>query len=116
MTGKELIEQIKAQRTADHCCIKSWGEDHKLVDFELIDSFIARTRENDTFTGFELLDLEQMWQALTNLDPDNLTRLKTEKGEMIVWLWRDNCGKEIRNAYPFSAEGIMTIMNDELFA
>jgi hypothetical protein len=116
MTGNEVVVQVQGQRSAGHCCIKSWGKDHKLIDFELIDRFIARTKADDAFDGFELLDLEQMWRVLTELDPDSLMRVQTEGGEMIEWVWHDRNGREVRNRYPFSAEGIMTIMNDELFA
>ena len=116
MTGNEVVAQVQGQRSTFHCCIKSWGKDHKLVDFELIDRFIDRAKEDDTFDGFELLDLEQMWHVLTELDPDNLQRVQTKDGEMIEWVWRDRAGREVRTRYPFSADGIMTIMNDELFA
>lgn len=110
------MEQIKAQRSPKHCCIKFWGKDLKLVDFELIDQFVASVKPDDIYAGFTLLDLEQMWQVLTNLDPDNLTRVITPRGEVIEWLWTDKNGKETKTTYPFSAGGIMTIMNDEFFA
>ncbi len=116
MTGNEVVAQVQGQRSTAHCCIKSWGKDRKLVDFELIDQFIARAKGEDAFDGFELLDLEQMWRVLTELDPDNLQRVQTRDGEIIEWVWRDRDGREARNRYPFSAEGIMSIMNDELFA
>ena len=116
MTGNEVAERIRAQRTTAHCCVKSWGADHKLVDFELIEPFMKKLRGEDAFEGFELLDLEQLWEALAELDPDKLTREKTAAGEAISWVWTDQSGKEIKTTFPFSPEGIMTIMNDEFFS
>lgn len=116
MTGREIVEQIKAQRSADHCCVKSWRNDHKFVDFEFVDRFIEQVKTADTFEGFELLSLDQMWEALTSLDPDNLLRVRRGNNELIEWVWTDKDGRQMKNTYPFSPEGIMTIMNDELFA
>lgn len=115
MTRNEAIERIRSERSAGHCCVKSWRDNHKIVDFELIDKYLEQGGV-DTIEGYELLDLEQLWEALTALDPDNLKRVSTAEGEVIEWLWTDRNGMERKNAYPFSPEGIMTIMNDEFFA
>ena len=116
MTRNEAIERIKAERRAGHCCVKSWRDEHKIVDFELIDNFMAQGGDENTIEEFELLDLEQLWGALTALDPDNLSRVATAAGEVIDWSWTDKDGSVKKNSFPFSPEGIMTIMNDEFFA
>ncbi|KAF0216287.1 MAG: hypothetical protein FD174_3741 [Geobacteraceae bacterium] len=116
MTGNEVMRQIEAQRNANHCCIKWWREEKDFVDFELIDRFIEQVKPDDIVDGFALLDLEQMWKVLTNLDPDKLMRVKKGDGEVIEWVWSDRDGKEKTSIYPFTPEGIMTILNDEFFA
>ncbi len=116
MTRKEAIERIRSERRAGHCCVKLWQDNHRIVDFELIDKYVDDSEADDTIEGFELLDLEQMWEALTALDPDNLNRVGTVGGEVIEWWWTDRNGAEKKNSYPFSPEGILTIMNDEFFA
>jgi hypothetical protein len=116
MTRREIADRIATQRRVEHCFIKSWGPGHRFVDFDLIDRFLDRAGPDETFEGFELLDIEQMWQVLIDLDPDKLVRVKGEEGEMIEWVWSESDGKEKKNIYPFSPEGIMTIVDDEFFA
>lgn len=116
MTRSEAIEQITVQRRAAHCFIKSWGAGHTFIDFDLIDRFIIKHDDKSVIEGFELLDIEQIWQALIELDPDKLVRVKGPEGEVIEWFWRDSDGREKKNVYPFTPEGIMTIIDDEFFA
>lgn len=115
MPKSEVIAQIAVQRRAEHCFVKSWGVGHKFVDFDLIDRFIQKPGQEDAIEGFELLDIEQMWQILIDLDPDKLLRVKTGEGEVIEWDWVDSSGVEKKTFYPFSPEGIMTIIDDEFF-
>jgi hypothetical protein len=116
MKVSDVAEQIRVQRSGEHCCIKSWVDDHRIVDFNSIEQFLEQAKADDMVEGFELLTLEQMWEALIALDPDNLVRVATPAGETIRWLWTDKNGKEIEQTFPFSPEGIMTIMNDEFFS
>lgn len=116
MTGSEVLEQMRAQRNANHCCIKWWRKEKDFVDFELIDSFVKQVKPDDIIDGFKLLDLEQMWEALLDLDPDKLVRVKKGDQELIEWVWHDKAGMEQTSIYPFTPQGIITILNDEFFA
>ncbi len=116
MNRNEVIEQITTQRTEEHCFIKSWGTGHKFADFDLIDRFIRKEGESGQIEGFELLGLEQMWQILIDLDPDKLTRVTRDDGEVIEWLWDTRDGSQKKRVFPFSPEGIMTIIDEEFFA
>lgn len=116
MTRKEIVEKIAQQRSIEHCFIRSWKAGHTFIDFDLIDRFLRKFGQNETLEGFELLDIEQMWQTLIDLDPDKLLRVKSGEGEVIEWLWRDGDGREKKILYPFSPEGIMTIIDDDFFA
>lgn len=116
LTRCEVIEQIDMKRRGEHCFVRTWEAGHTFVDIDLIDRFIARGWKSGALDGFELLDLEQAWQTLIALDPDRLSRVKSPKGETIEWVWKDSQGKEHKTLYPFTPEGIMTIIDDELFA
>lgn len=116
LTRREVIEQISAQRQATQFFIKSWETGQTYVDFDLIERFISRQGQERPIEGFELLDMEQMWQALIELDPDRLQRVKRGEGEVIKWLWQDKSGAEKKTVYPFTPTGIMTIIDDEFFA
>lgn len=116
MTRRELIEKITAQRRAEDCFIKSWRSGYSFIDYELIDRFIDKLDDTSAIEGFALLDIEQIWQVLIELDPDKLVRVNGPEGEVIEWLWQDSAGREKKNVYPFTPEGIMTIIDDEFFA
>lgn len=116
LTIGEVIEQIQIQRKPEQCFIKTWETGHTFTDIDLIDRFIAKGRQDKALEGFELLDMEQTWQELINLDPDNLNRIKGSSGEVIEWIWTSGDGIEKKTVYPFTPEGIMTIIDDEFFA
>jgi hypothetical protein len=116
LTRNEVIEQITSTRKPGDFFIKTWETGHTFVDYDLIDRFMARRGQGGPIEGFELLDMEQMWQALIDLDPDKLTRVRTAEGEIIEWLWPGGDGTEKKTVYSFDPEGIMTIIDDEFFA
>jgi hypothetical protein len=115
LTRSEVIQQIKSERSAQQFFIKSWESGKTFIDFDLIDRFIDKCGQGRAIEGFELLDMEQMWQALIELDPDKLQRVKIGGSEVIEWLWQDQAGKEKKTVYPFTPAGIMTIIDDEFF-
>ena len=116
MTRNEVIDQIAAQQSSEHCFIKSWENGHTFVDFDLIERFISKRGDHGAIEGFELLDMEQMWQSLIDLDPDKLIRVKSGGSEVIEWDWQDSNGSKKMTVYPFTPEGIMTIIDDDFFA
>lgn len=115
LTRSEVIEQIALKRRNDQFFIKSWEIGHSFVDIDLIDRFINSPAKGKLIDGFELLDIEQMWQTLIELDPDKLVRVKSGETEIIEWTWKDGQGREQKTVYPFTPEGIMTIIDDEFF-
>lgn len=116
MTKSEVISQIGANRRVKDYFIKFYGTSHKLVDIDLIDNFVKTRDLSGEIDEYELLDLEQMWLALIDLDPDRLTRSGKGADEVIEWIWKDGNGTEKKTLFPFTPEGIMKIINDELFA
>lgn len=116
LTRSEVIDQIALRRRQDQFFIKTWESGHSFVDIDLIERFINKQGPVGAFEGFELLDMEQIWQTLIDLDPDKLTRVKSIGGEIIEWTWTDSHGVEKKTVYPFTPDGIMKIIDDELFA
>ena len=116
LTRSEVIDQIIMKRTAGQYFIKVWEKGYTFVDIDLIERYINKTGQEGPIEGFELLNIEQMWQTLIDLDPDKLTRIKNFDGEVIEWTWKDSHRKERKTIYPFTPEGIMTIIDDEFFA
>jgi hypothetical protein len=100
----------------NHYFIKLFKTGHKLVDFDLIDEFISKRGQSGEIDEFELLDMEQMWQTLIDLDPDTLTRSGSGENETIEWHWTNSQGGEKKAIYPFTPDGIMNIVNDDFFA
>lgn len=116
MTRSEVVDQIAAELQEAHCFIRLWEAGQKFIDIDLIERFLCKRGEDREIEGFELLDLEQMWQILIELDPDMLTRVRCGSGEIIEWVWKDSTGLEKKTVYPFNPEGIKTIIDDEFFA
>lgn len=116
LTRSEVIDQIILKRTSGQYFIKAWEKGHTFVDIDLIERYLDKPGHEGPIEGFELLDMEQMWQTLIDLDPDKLVRVKRLSGEVIEWTWKDSHGNERKTFYPFTPEGIMTIIDDEFFA
>jgi hypothetical protein len=116
LTRSEVIDQLAIERKQGDHFIKTWQAGHSFIDIDLIDRFVATTGRGEALEGFELLDMEKMWQTLIDLDPDKLARVKVSGGEIIEWTWVDNHGIEKKTVYPFTPEGIMKIIDDEFFA
>lgn len=109
MNGRELREQVRAQKADRHCFIRWSRKENDFADFELLDDFFDNLTDEQEFESFELLDMEQMWQTLQNVDPDHLHREKRNKGEVVVWD-REEKGTQV---CPFIADSLMTIFNVE---
>ena len=75
----------------------------------------ARAAVGGEVAGFELLDLEEMWRILCELDPDPLSRVNDGGREVIRWVWKDRGGKEHLTTFPFTPEGVMELMESEFF-
>lgn len=116
MTGKEVLEKIAATEREGKPFIKWWSSENDVVDFDLIDRFFAKVRDDEQIDDFKLLDMDEMWDALLALDPDNLVRVKKDGEELIQWVWQDSAGAERTNTYPFSPHGLITLFDEELFS
>lgn len=109
MTGAEILKRIDAEKTADHCIIKSWRKEEDFIDFELIERFESDVKKEAEFEGFELIDLEQMWTHVLNLSGERLDR--REKDGVKVVAWKREGGKE--HILPYTAKTMLEILDME---
>jgi len=111
MDNIEIRSAIDQRRTEATRFIRWWRKENDFVDFELLNSFLDRLGSGVDFAGFELLDTEQMWQALMNACPGCACRENRGRGAVIVW----HPGGDKRDAVelPYSDESIMTIFDAE---
>lgn len=116
MTGREAAAQVQARRKAGDCFVKWWRTADDLVDFELIDPFLAKVANGQEVDGFDLLDLEGMWRVFTDLNPDQVTREVRKGEEVILWKWRDSTGREKVSSYPFTPAGLKALIDNDFFA
>ena len=94
MTGKEIVEQIKAQRKENHAFIKWWRKEEDWIDYDLIDRFVATAREDEVIDGFELVGIDNLWEQLQRLCPGRVTKDKKDGQDIVVWEKTDGKKKE----------------------
>lgn len=112
MEDRNILADVESQRLPRHNFIKWWQREHDYLNFDLLDRFEERLRQNggiNLLEGFELLDTEQMWEELHRRFPDRVAREKRTKGEFLVWR---RPGKDIRECL-FTPENIMTVFDVE---
>jgi len=113
MRSNEIVREIGEQPGSDHEFIRWWREENDFADYELVDSFVENSQTDLEIGGYELLDIEQMWQVLLNWIPKGLARVSTRKGEVIEWTKVGKDGKKHTYICPFSAETVMMIFDEE---
>lgn len=112
MESRDVMDQVRNRRTADHRFIKWWRREHDFLNFDLIDRFEERLPQETGIKwleGFDLLNTEQMWSELQKRVPERVRREKRRSGEVIVW----DRGEEGEQVCPFTAENVMVVFNVE---
>jgi len=83
------------------------------VDIELIDAFYDTVKAGDQFDGFELLDMEQLWEIVKRLCADRVTRSVQEGNEVITWQRLDTTGAKRSIRCSFAPEFLIQIFDVE---
>ncbi|MBN2646121.1 MAG: hypothetical protein JXR59_11695 [Desulfuromonadaceae bacterium] len=109
MKGETLVSAITAQRQPEHAFI-CWQQDAGPKQYELLDYFINRRAQQEEVTSFELLDMEQMWQALLALGEPGFSRAVRKDVEVIDWQVAHQQGR-VRSCC-FRAEGLMAVYDE----
>ncbi|MCP3176087.1 hypothetical protein MJO47_03135 [Desulfuromonas sp. KJ2020] len=114
MTGLELAKKLEEHSDNRYIFIRWWGEDAGQDEYETLDAFIENASAEQQIAGYELLDLEGMWDTLNRLHPDQVTREKRLNGEFIVWAHDSGAGEMVIEDCPYTPEALMTIFKLEL--
>lgn len=112
MTGDEIRTAITLQQDADTRFIKWWRMENDFVDYELLDSFLERLDAGQKFSGFELLDLDQMYQILQRWPEIRVSLEHRTHGDFICWHPR---GQEQGSLVelPYTAASLMHVFDSE---
>jgi len=113
MTGQDLISRVRQESKTDAKFIRWWRKENDFADYQLLSDFEQGVLPGVEYGGFELLTLEQMWQALQSFCPDKVSRKIVDEHEMIVWNHTTSDGEENRYVCPLTAKTIMDIFNVE---
>lgn len=109
MTGKEVLAQINATRTADRPFVRWWRKEEDWLDFDVIDTFIENTRDDEEIGGFELIGMEEMWEQLQKVAPGRVA--KTQKGGEPLIAWQKKSGGELQ--CPYTPRSVVAIFDAE---
>ena len=113
MTGGEILGRLETERQNQHKFIKWWRIENDFADFELIDTFVGGVDKNQVFAGYELLDMEQMWNLLKTRAPARVNREERNHADVIVWEHHTKKGEVKEEICPFIPKSLMTIMEVE---
>lgn len=112
MKGTEIAREIEQRQDASLCFIRWFRKENDFVDYELTERFLRDANVEKEYAGYELLNIEQMWQRVKNLDPKHLHReTRTRGGEVIVWERPEVEGPGRTQTCPFIPDSLMTIFN-----
>lgn len=113
MNGKELFKQLEQERTENHCFIKWWRKENDFVDIELLDSFYDTAQAGEQYEGFELLDMEQLWELVKKQCGERVTRTTRDGQELLTWERQDKQGGSRTISCSFAPEFLLQIFDVE---
>jgi len=109
MTGREIEKEIRAGRTSNQLFVKWWRKENDFIDCELVDTFLASVGSGDEFEGYELLTMDQMWEALKGFDPKGVSRGEKEGQEVIYWEQTLADGTTKNRICPYTPDSLISI-------
>jgi len=112
MTGEEVRSAIIRQKDTDAQFIKWWRKENDFVDYELLDKFLGRLETGQSFSGFELLDLEQMLETLKRWPGIKVSLERRTHGDFIHWEHREK-GQTTVEELPYTATSLMQVFDRE---
>lgn len=113
MKASEIAMELRQNKVDEKSFIKWWRKENDFVDYELVETFINTTDPNLEFAGYEVLDLQGMWETLKHASPERVTREKRGHREVIVWRHRSQDGTEKTEVCNFTPQSVITIFDAE---
>lgn len=112
MTGEEIRTAIHLQQGSDTRFIKWWRKENDFVDYELLDQFLGRLQAGEQFSGFELLDMEQMLEVMQRWPQIRLSVEQRTHGKFIHWEHLEGKHASVEEL-PYTAAALMHIFDRE---
>jgi len=112
VTGKELKKALTETDTSRQPFLKWWRKENDFADIELVEKFLQDLDPELEFGGYELLDMEQMWNLVKQQSPKTVSRDERRREEVILWNHPSRDGQP-QQVCPFNAESLLTIFNVE---
>lgn len=112
MTAEEIRDAISRQPDENVRFIKWWRKENDFVDYELVESFLDRLESGQSFSGFELLDMEQMLAVLNRWPDVDVSVEHRTHGDFIHWEHQEN-GRKVVEQLPYTAASLMHIFDRE---
>jgi hypothetical protein len=112
MNSADILNAIDSRRHESSRFIRWWRKENDFADFELLGDFLQRLQANEEFSGFELLDTEDMWCVLKKFAMTRVVRENRTHGDIIVWTHMDG-QRQTEEELPYNDESIMTIFDIE---
>lgn len=113
MRSNEIVREIGTRPEGGPEFIRWWRKENDFADYELVSSFISNSRYDHEIGGYELLNVEQMWQTLMRWIPKGLVRVNTRNGEVVEWTKKGKDGNKHTYICLFSADTLMMIFDEE---
>ena len=113
MRRGDIVQAIEKGREEGMLFIHWWRKENDFSDYELCDSFVRNADSSHEIGGFDLLNLEQMWDVLTRWKPTGLKRYRSGRGEMIEWQRKGADGTLERETCALTPETVMYIFDYE---
>lgn len=116
MNQTELRHQIEQKQTAELPFIRWRSKADGEPQVELVDYFLTQLIDTVTVDSFQLLDMEQMWTALLQLNEKHqcgiFSRDWRKKVEVIDWTTKKKDGSDTLRSVCFRAEGLLAIYEE----
>lgn len=112
MRGYEIYTALEKLRSDEHRFVKWWRKENDFVDYDLIDRFRNNAEHAEEIAGFDLLTMDEMWDAVKRVVGNRVKLIKDQKGEVLEW---DHLGKEGKHTEvcAYTPEAVMHIFDVE---
>lgn len=109
MLGRDVVHEVKRLREPGQQFISWWRKEEDFLDIDLVDRFLENCSDEEDIGGFDLLDMDAMWDRLLKVAPDRITQDTLGTQKFIIWQ-KEN-GEKVE--CPLAPETLMDIFDTE---
>lgn len=87
MQGYELVKEVERERShhPERMFIKWWRKEEDWINFDLVTRFLENLNYSSDITGFELIDLDQMWRAVESRSKGAVRKVERDGKQIVLW-------------------------------